>query len=368
MAGIADDILVCGSSDIEHDLSFINMLAACRLNNVTLNSGKLQFKQEKINFYGHTLTEKGLQPVEDKLQAIKNIKVPENTAQLLTILGMINYLNRFSVKDADYTATLRELTKKHGHFRWKPHHQAALDKIKKELSSSRIISYYDPNPATPIILQCDASQVGLGAWLRQKSNSTEKIVAMASRALTDTESRYSNIGRECLAVVFGLEKFEHYLYGRKVIVETDLSPLEQIFKKNIAEAPARLQRLLLRCMKFDITVRYKAGKSIPVANALSRVCFKAGADVHRAGADLNRVGADLNKAGADLNKAGADLNKAGADVNKEIHFLTTKSCPIDIKSIQEATVQDQDLNKLKDVIFKGWPEYRKQCPQELWDY
>ena len=56
VAGIADDILVCGSSDIEHDLSFINRLEACRLNNVALNSGKLQFKQEKINFYGYTLT------------------------------------------------------------------------------------------------------------------------------------------------------------------------------------------------------------------------------------------------------------------------------------------------------------------------
>ena len=205
VAGIADDILVCVSSDIEHDLSFINMLEAGRLNNVALNSGKLQFKQEKINFYGHTVTEKGLQPAEDKLQAIKIIKVPENTAELLTILGMINYLNRFSVKLADYTATLRELTKKHVHFRWEPHHQAALDKIKKELSSSRIISYYDPNPATPTILQCDASQVGLGAWLRQESDSTEKIVAMASRALGDTESRYSNIERECLVVVFGLK-------------------------------------------------------------------------------------------------------------------------------------------------------------------
>ena len=154
---------------------------------------------------------------------------------------------------------------------------------------------------------------------------------MASRALTDTQSRYSNIERECLAVVFGLEKFEYYIYGRKVTVETDHSPLEQIFKKNIAEALARLQRLLLRCMKFDITVRCKAGKKIPVADALSRVCFKAGADVHR---------------------AGADLNKAGADVNKEIHFITTKSCPIDIKLIQEAIMQDQDLNKLKDVILR----------------
>ena len=121
VAGIAGDILVCGSSDIEHDLSFINMLGACRLNNVALNSGKLQFKQKKINFYGHTLREEGLQPAEDKLQATTNIKVPENTAELLTILGMINYLNRFSVKLADYTATLRELTKKHVRLTVKQH-------------------------------------------------------------------------------------------------------------------------------------------------------------------------------------------------------------------------------------------------------
>ena len=95
---------------------------------------------------------------------------------------------------------------------------------------------------------------------------------MASRSLTDTESRYSNIERECLAVMFGLEKFEYYLLGRHTLVETDHSPLEQIFKKNITEALAKLQRLVLRCMKFDVEVRYWRGETIPVAGALSRVC------------------------------------------------------------------------------------------------
>jgi len=95
---------------------------------------------------------------------------------------------------------------------------------------------------------------------------------MASRSLTDTEARHSNIERECLAVMFGLEKFEYYLLGRHTPVETVHSPLEQIFKKNIA-VPARLQRLLLRCMKFDVEVRYRQGEAIPVADALlSRMC------------------------------------------------------------------------------------------------
>ena len=81
------------------------------------------------------------------------------------------------------------------------------------------------------------------------------------------------------------------------------------------------------------TVKYKRGKSIPVADALSRVCFKE-----------------------------------EKTVKHDIHFITTKSCPIDISTIQDATMKDTELNRLKDIIYKGWPQFRKQCPQELWEY
>ena len=114
------------------------------------------------------------------------------------------------------------------------------------------------------MLQCDASQTGIGAWLRQLDcHENERIVATASRLLTETESRYSNIERECLtiAVAYGLEKFEYYLLGRSVTVETDHSPLEQIFKKNINEAPSWLQRLLLRCLRFDVHITSEGDSS-----------------------------------------------------------------------------------------------------------
>ena len=77
---------------------------------------------------------------------------------------------------------------------------------------------------------------------------------------------------ECLAVTCGSGKFEYYLPGLSMTGETDHSPLEQIFKKNIKEAPSRLQRLLQRYLRFDVHVQYKQGRSIPVANALSQVC------------------------------------------------------------------------------------------------
>ena len=167
----------------------------------------------------------------------------------------------------------------------------------------------------PTILQCDVSQTGIAAWLRQLDpQGNDHIVAMASRSLTEAESRYSNIERECLAVTYGLEKFEYYLLGRSVTVETDHSPLEQIFKKNINEAPSRLQRLLLRCLRFDVHVQYKQGRSIPVADALSRVC-------HR--------------------KARHERATEDSASTCNIHFIST---PIDLMAVKSSTEQDRTVH------------------------
>ena len=335
VTGIADDILVSGSTMEEHDIALKAMLEASRKNNIGLNSEKLQFRQRSVSFYGHTLSHKGLEPASEKLKAIQNLSPPSSTKELLTILGLVNYLNRFSPNLAELTAPLRTLAKKDVHFQWEKHHQDTLDKIKKELSSANILYFYDKNPKTKTILQCDASKIGVGAWIRQiDDNGREHIVAMGSRSLTDTESRYSNIERECLAVQYGLEKFEYYLMGRHTLVETDHSPLEQIFKKNIAEAPSRLQRMLLRCLRFDINVVYKPGTKIPVADALSRVCVQPDQQ----------------------------------PTKHEVSFVSGIQCPIDIQRIKEESAKDSEQNLLKHVIHNGWPEHRKQCQHELWHY
>ena len=157
---------------------------------------------------------------------------------------------------------------------------------------------------------------------------------MSSRTLTDTKKRYSNIERECLVVAYGLEKFEFYLLGRKTIIETDHSPIEQIFKKNIREAPGRLQRLLLRCLRFDVQVKYKPGKTIPVADVLSRVC----------------------------------LDKSQQIKDNTVRFVSDTPCPIKINTMKSASALDPTMIKLKDTIYRGWPAHRKECPPELLDF
>ena len=93
--------------------------------------------------------------------------------------------------------------------------------LKKAISKDVNLQYFDTKK--PVVLQVDASQVGLGAALLQDS----KVIAYASKSLTPAETRYANIEHEMLAVVFGCLKFHHYLYGRSFVCNSDHQPLEK---------------------------------------------------------------------------------------------------------------------------------------------
>lgn len=97
-----------------------------------------------------------------------------------------------------------------------------------------------------------------------------KPIAFASRILTDTETRYAQIEKELLAVVFACTKFKDYVYGKQVVLETDHQPLVSILKKPIHNALARLQRMLFRLQSYDISLVYKKGKQMDLVDTLSR--------------------------------------------------------------------------------------------------
>ena len=124
------------------------------------------------------------------------------------------------------TSDLRGLLKKDALFQWSEAHDVAFQKIKNQISEDVCLRYFDTTKE--VVLQVDASQVGLGAVLLQDG----KPVAYASKALTPAEMRYANIEREMLAVVFGCLKYHHYLYGGRFVCRSDHQPLEKIHLTN----------------------------------------------------------------------------------------------------------------------------------------
>lgn len=177
---------------------------------------------------------------------------------------MITYVSKFLPNLSDVTSSMRSLLKKDTEFVWLEKHKQDFIKLKKLLTNTPVLKYYDRNK--DVILSVDASSQGLGAVLLQDN----LPVAYSSKALTPTQKMWAQIEKELLAIVHGCEKFHSYVYGKHIIVETDHKPLENIFNKSLNDTPLRLQRLRLRLQPYSLSVRYKPGKELLLADALSR--------------------------------------------------------------------------------------------------
>lgn len=116
------------------------------------------------------------------------------------------------------------------------------------LTTAPVLTYYDPTKRLKI--STDASKDGLGAVLLQAEGDDWKPIAYASRSMTETECRYAQIEKECLGLIFGLQKFHCYIYGLPTfIAETDHRPLISIIKKSLNEMSPRIQRLMMKLQK-----------------------------------------------------------------------------------------------------------------------
>ena len=180
---IADDIIVWGKSQKEHDTHLEALMKCLSENNLTLNASKCKFNVDSIRFYGYTLSKDGISTDKTKIAALVNMKDPEDVSQLRSFLGLATYCERFIHNLATITAPLRELTNTDVLWKWTNRHQQAFNKVKEEIGKDCTTAFYDPSKRTRVTV--DASPVGLGAILSQfDSDDNERIVAYASRSLS----------------------------------------------------------------------------------------------------------------------------------------------------------------------------------------
>ena len=187
VTGIADDMIIAGKDEMEHERNFQTFMEKCMENNLTLNAEKIQFKQSQVSFYGHIWSENEISPDPKKIQALKHMEFPPDKETMRSFLGMINYLNRYSVLSAHLAAPLSSLTHQATDYKPGKTHMENFQRLKMEISSMKALPYFDTSAETT--LQMDASKKGLGACLIQNG----KVVCYASRALTKTEQNYQNL-------------------------------------------------------------------------------------------------------------------------------------------------------------------------------
>ena len=238
---------------------------------MTLNPEKCKFSCNRVKFLGHIVDEAGIRPDPEKIQGIIHSTTPRDVSDVRRFLGTVNQMSKFSPHLADATRPLRELLERDAVWHWGDQQETAFNNIKSMLTSAPVLALFDPNLETT--LSADASSHGIGAVLLQKqANGEKKPVAYKSRALTPTEQRYAQIEKEALAFTWACESLSDYLLGLRFHIETDHKPLVPLFslKKGLDELPLRLQRFRLRMLRYSFSISHVPGKSLAVADTLSR--------------------------------------------------------------------------------------------------
>jgi len=171
VANIADDLIIHGRGEEQHDKRLSAVLDRLRETGLTLNKDKCEFRLPRLTFFGHEVTQTGIEPSEEKVAAIRQAGPRQNASE----------------------------------------------------------AYLNVNSRTRVV--ADASPVGLGAVLTQLHESEWRVIRYASRRLSDVELRYSQTEKEALALVWACEHFNMYVFGREFELETNHKPLEYIYSQ-----------------------------------------------------------------------------------------------------------------------------------------
>lgn len=324
----SDDILITGKTEKEHDETLLKVLNRARECGVKFNISKMKIKENRVKYLGHIFSENSILPDPDRIIAIKEMGYPKDKNDLMKFLGVVNYLRAFIPNLAELTSPLRELIKKNVIFSWQNQQSDAVEQIKAKILEAPVLIPFDQN--RDIRIECDASKNGLGCCMFQDG----KPISFASRSLTDSEKNYSQIEKEFLSILFACKKFHFFTYGRKVRIVNDHKPLLGIMKKEIHKIPSsKLQRIRLKLLNYDIDLEYAPGKTIHIADYLSRYMRQT------------------DEKGEDEIMTDSVMSINVSDERKNEFKIETE--------------HDQNLKILKTYCMNGWPDDKTKCHETL---
>ena len=252
-----------------------------RRHGLKLNKTKCQLGVTEVEFLGHVVDSHGLRISPTRVESLLALQPPTNIKELRSFLGSTNYIRDFIDGYSVIAKPLYDMlgsTKTKGNKPLPAWSQSTLDsfnKIRELISESPTL--YFVNNDLPIILECDASEKGIGAVLFQEQpqdptpsaqNMKKQVIAYVSKAFHGPSTRWSTSEKEAFAIYFSIRKLRHYLLGTPFTVRTDHRNL--LFVSN-SEVP-KIQRWQMKLQEYQFKIEHIPGSKNIVADSLSRLC------------------------------------------------------------------------------------------------
>ena len=264
-----DDVIYASDTWEEHLKTLDEAFARLAANKVYLHPLKCEWGVTEIEYLGVKVSHNKLSIADDKLAALKAYSAPTDFKGVRRFLGFAQYLAHFIPNYSSKVSVISDLLKgadKKKKFVWTSACQEAFETVLSELSKSQGLGI--PNCNGQLVLETDASGIGMGACLYQFAN--DKLIPLwyLSKKFSSAERNYSTRDREALAVIYSLKKFERYLLGRPFILYSDHESLSKFSTQPLLQG--RDWRYQETICAFEFEQRYRKGELMTVPDALSR--------------------------------------------------------------------------------------------------
>ena len=276
-----DNCMVHANSVVEFLSRLEEVFTRFRGSGISLNPSKCKLGISQVEYVGHTIDKDGLHFTRSKIDSVLNFPKPRTKRQIKSFLGLANYFRDHIKNHSMRVQKLQEMVdgyqSRHAHHKivWTPEAEAAFEDIRQAIDECPKLWFLDDH--SPIILQTDASNYGIGAYLYQlvtqpDGSVVEHPVGFISRANISKHSSWSTAMKEGYAIFYALKMWEYLLRDRRFVVETDHENLTRL-RTDHYHTNEMVKRWFMTFQEYDIpTWGYRKGVDNMVPDSLSRLC------------------------------------------------------------------------------------------------
>ena len=273
--GYLDDIIIFSKTEEEHLKHVETIFERLKSAGLKLKLSKCEFFKKHIHYLGHLISDEGIQPLPEKLEAVRQMPPPVSAKEVKQFLGLVGYYRKFVPRFADISRPLTQLTCANKEFLWDVRCQTAFEYLKESLCKAPILVFPDPN--LPYTLFTDASKYAWAGVLTQQHEMkvkdklvpTDLPVAFVSGLFRGSQLNWAALTKEAFAIYMSVKKLDFYLNGADILLRSDHLPLKRFLEKNTLNA--KVNNWAVELESYNIKFSHIAGVKNRLADALSRL-------------------------------------------------------------------------------------------------
>ena len=275
--GYLDDILIFSPDNKTHLEHLEVVFQRLKEADLKLKASKCNFFKKHIQYLGHLVSGEGIEPLPEKLEAVRKMPPPTTPKEVRQFLGLVGYYRKFVPKFADIARPLTNLTKLDIPYEWTTRCQEAFEFLKEMLLKEPILKY--PDPSKPYTLFTDASKFAWACVLTQEyehefDGKKRKIlhpITYMSGLFKGSQVNWATLTKEAYAIYVSVKKLDHYIQDAEVTLRSDHLPLKSFLQKNTLNTKVNNWAIDITSRCRNIQFEYIKGIKNTLADTMSRL-------------------------------------------------------------------------------------------------